>query len=110
MNSAVVLSILDDVGLFKGVVPSGGVTDDSTLGLSGSLSMPLGSGETVRVYDGTTLLGTASVDSSGSAWTFTTAALPAGSHSFTARVADAAGNLSPAVTAYTVTKIGRAHV
>ena len=56
MKKASVLGILDDFGLFQGVIASGGVTDDTTLTLSGSLSAPLESGETVRVYDGTTLL------------------------------------------------------
>jgi len=57
---------------------------------------------TVSVFDGSTKLGTATADASG-AWSFTTAALAVGSHSFTATAADAAGNISKASTAAVVT-------
>jgi len=53
----------------------------------------------VKIYDGATLLGTATV--SAGAWSFTTAALADGSHSFTAKATDNAGNTTTtaAVTA-----------
>ena len=57
---------------------------------------------TVRVYDGATLLGTVTANGSG-AWSFTTAALADGAHSFTATATDAAGNTSAASTALSVT-------
>ena len=59
----------------------------------------------VTVYDGTTKLGTATTNSSG-AWSYTTGTLATGSHSLTARAADAAGNTGAAsavVTASTGT-------
>ena len=46
---------------------------------------------TVKVYDGTTQLGTTTANGSG-AWSLAKAALPAGNHSFTATATDAAGN------------------
>ena len=45
------------------------------------------------MYDGSTALGTTSADGSGN-WTYTTVALSDGSHSFTAKASDAAGNTS----------------
>ena len=48
---------------------------------------------TVKVYDGASLLGTASANGSG-AWSYTTAVLANGAHGFTATAMDAAGNIS----------------
>ena len=46
---------------------------------------------TVKVYDGTTEIGTATANSSG-AWSYTTSTLATGSHSLTAKATDVAGN------------------
>ncbi|UPK40488.1 hypothetical protein IVB18_29130 [Bradyrhizobium sp. 186] len=54
----------------------------------------------VKVFDGTTQIGTAAADSSG-LWGYTTGALAAGSHSLTAKAMDAAGNTSAVSTAVT---------
>lgn len=102
-TNASILNILDDAGLFQGSLPPGSVTDDTTLTLSGSYSAALLAGESLRIFDGTTLLGTATLNTTARTWSFTTAALKEGTHSFTARVADAAGNLGPAGTAYAIT-------
>ena len=56
-----------------------GITDPAILTLTGTAV----ANSTVNVYDGTTLLGTATANGSG-AWSFVTAALPDGTHSFTA--------------------------
>ena len=56
-----------------------GITDPAILTLTGTAV----ANSTVNVYDGTTLLGTATANGSG-AWSFVTAALPDGVHSFTA--------------------------
>lgn len=53
---------------------------------------------TIKVYDGTTQVGTATTNSSG-AWSLTTSALSAGSHVLTAKATDVAGNVSAASTA-----------
>src|SRR5207247_3741 len=75
-----------------------GITNDNTLTLTGTAA----AGSTVNVYDGATLLGTATANGSG-AWTFTTGTLADATHSFTARASDAAGNMSAASTALSVT-------
>ncbi len=75
-----------------------GVTNDATLTLTGTAE----ANATVKVYDGTTLLGTATANGSG-AWSYTTAALASGPHSLTAKATDAAGNTGVASAALSVT-------
>ena len=75
-----------------------GITNDNTLTLTGTAQ----ANSTVRVYDGATLLGTVTANGSG-AWSFTTATLADGAHSFTATATDAAGNTSAASSALSVT-------
>ncbi|MBK0098620.1 Ig-like domain repeat protein [Erwinia sp. S63] len=92
------LVVTDDVGSSTGPLTSGATTDDSTPTLSGTAE----AGSVVKVYDGTTLLGSAAVGSNGS-WTFTPASpLTNGQHNLTTTVTDAAGNVSPASPAFTV--------
>ena len=75
-----------------------GITNDNTLTLTGSAE----ANATVKVYDGATLLGSATANGAG-AWSFTTAALANGAHSLTATATDVAGNTSAASTALSVT-------
>jgi hypothetical protein len=56
-----------------------GITDANTLTLTGTAA----ANSTVKVFDGTTQIGTATATSNG-AWTFNTAALADGKHGFTA--------------------------
>ena len=77
-----------------------GITNDQTLTLTGAAE----ANSTVKVYDGATLLGSASANGSG-AWSFITAALADGAHSFTATATDAAGNTSAATTTTTSSSI-----
>ena len=74
------------------------MTKDNTLGLSGTVS-DAGGVSSVQIYDGATLLGPATISSGN--WSYTTTALPDGSHSFTAKATDNAGNTTTtsAVTA-----------
>ena len=102
-TTASVTAIRDDVGAITGTVASGGVTDDTSLVVSGTLSTGLITGERVRIYDGSSYLGDATV--SGTSWTYADSrTLTDGqSVSYTARVSDPAGNQSAAGTAYTAT-------
>ena len=74
------------------------ITNDNTLTLTGTAE----ANSTVKVYDGATLLGSATANGSG-AWSYTTAALANGAHSLTATATDAAGNTGAASTALAVT-------
>ncbi|WP_157785258.1 Ig-like domain-containing protein [Bradyrhizobium yuanmingense] len=59
----------------------------------------------VKVFDGTTQIGTVTANSTGG-WSYTTSALAAGSHSLTAKATDAAGNTGAASTAFTASISG----
>ncbi len=75
-----------------------GITNDNTLTLTGTAE----ANSTVKVFDGATLLGSATADGTG-AWSYTTAALANGAHSLTATATDAAGNTGVASAALSVT-------
>ncbi len=106
-TTAAVTAITDDVGIVQGTVASGATTDDISLSISGTLSAALAADETIRIYDGTSFLGTATV--SGTTWSYADSrvwvTLYPLNHffSYTAQVADAAGNQSAAGSAYTAT-------
>src|SRR5205807_333872 len=85
-------TIITDTGA-TGTITSGGVTKDNTLGLSVTVSDAVGS-SSVQIYDGATLLGPATVSSGN--WSYTTTALPDGSHIF---LHNALPNSTSAVTA-----------
>src|SRR5205823_6094894 len=90
-------TIMTDTGA-SGTITSGGGTTGNASGLTGAVSDANGV-SSVQVYDGATLLGAATVSSGN--WSYTTAALLDGSHSFTAKATDTAGNTTTtsAVTA-----------
>src|SRR4029079_15945935 len=73
------------------------ITNDNTLTLVGSTE----AGSVAKVYDGATLLGSATADGSGN-WSYTTAVLTNGGHSLTATATDVAGNTSAASSALNV--------
>jgi hypothetical protein len=75
-----------------------GITNATTLTLVGTAA----ANSTVAVFDGTTQLGTATVNASG-AWSLTTGTLANGTHSFTATDTDASGNTSVASSVLAVT-------
>ena len=68
-----------------------GVTNAKTVTLSGTAE----AGATVRVFDGTTAIGSAIADATG-AWRVEATGLTEGPHSFTTTATDAAGNTSAA--------------
>ncbi len=97
--SALSIVVTDNIGPVQGQLTSGGTTDDTTPGFSG-LAAP---GTTVSIYDGATLLGQATTDTSGH-WSFTPdAPLADGLHHFTTVVTDAAGNASPSSLQFDLT-------
>ena len=69
------------------------LTNDSTLTLAGTAE----ANSTVKLYDGTSLLGSVAANGSG-AWSYTTVALTNGAHSLTATATDTAGNTGAAST------------
>ena len=101
-----ITAVSDNVGLIQGPIAQGGSTNDTTPTLTGSISDALLTGETLRIYNGTTLLGSATINNTNRTWIYTPT-LPASAgttYNITARVADAASNLgSPsAVSSFTL--------
>jgi len=93
-TTATITAVADNVGLVQGSLAPAAISDDSTPTISGSLSAALSTGESLRIFNGSTLLGNASVNNTAKTWTFTpTALVNNGSYSISARVADAAGKL-----------------
>ena len=85
-SAPVITSATDDVGSKQGPIANNGPTDDTTPTIVGTGNP----GETIRVFDGGTLLGTTVVEAGGT-WRFTpTTTLLEGPHTFTARAVDAA--------------------
>ena len=103
-TSGAITSVRDNVGAVQGLLALGASTDDATPTLGGTMSAALVSGETLRVFNGSTLLGNAVVNATTLTWTYTTTtALPAGPLSLSVAVADAAGNLGPASAPWPLT-------
>ncbi|WP_213133516.1 BapA/Bap/LapF family large adhesin [Citrobacter sp. FP75] len=94
------VSVIDDVagGVFNAALSNGQLTNDARPTLNGTAE----AGSTVSIYDGSTLLGTALVQSNNS-WSFTpTTPLVNGTHTFTITATDAAGNTSGATAGFNV--------
>ncbi len=87
----------DDAGTVLGPVASGQSTDDSTPTLNGTAA----ANATITIYESGREVGTAVADANG-VWSFTTGTLANGSHTWTATVTDAAGNVSPASPGFTL--------
>jgi len=104
-NPPQILQVQDNVLPSLGSISSGSSSNDTTP----TLTISAEPGSTVRLYDGNTLLGTASETSTAGSFTFTPSSpLTAGAHSLTARATDAAGNTSGASTAFTITLVNDA--
>lgn len=86
--AATIATVTDDVGGVLGSLNSGDTTDDTRPLLQGTAPADT----VITVYDGTTLLGTATLNGSGG-WSFTPVTpLTDGPHSLTVHATDAAGN------------------
>ncbi|WP_285403610.1 Ig-like domain-containing protein, partial [Pseudomonas sp. MEJ086] len=104
-------SFTDDFGTTTGNLPSGSTTDDATPVLNGSLSGAIAASDTVSIYEGTTLLGTATV--TGTTWSF---AIPPSTliggtlHTYTAVISDLAGNQGTPSNAFSLTSVVEVNV
>lgn len=67
--------------------------DDTTNANHITLNGAAEAGSTVKIFDGSTQIGTATTGATG-AWSYTTSTLADGTHSFNASARDAAGNIS----------------
>jgi hypothetical protein len=95
-TTAAITGLHDNVGLIQGELANAAVTDDTTPTISGTISAALATDEILRIFNGTTLLGSATVNNTAKTWSFTSTALPnspSTTYAITARVADASGNL-----------------
>ncbi len=112
-QTAWVTAIIDDTSpsvlpthsnnTYQGLIADGGITNDTSLQISGKLSATIAATDTVRIYDGTTYLGNAKV--SGDTWTFDDARtlIDKQTVSYSAQVTDSAGNQSKGGRPYTAT-------
>jgi hypothetical protein len=89
-HSVSVISAVDDAGAETGTLSSGASTDDTSPTLKGSLTSDLTTGEALVIYRDGIRIGQATV--STGQWSFAESNVTAGTHSYTARVEDAAGN------------------
>ena len=97
-TTTAITAVNDNVGLIQGVVAAGARTDDTTPTITGTISAALAAGETLRIFNGATLLGSATVNNTNRTWSYipTLPASAGTTYNITARVADAAGNLGTA--------------
>ena len=98
-----ITAINDTVGSVQGVVTNGGLTDDASLSVSGTLSAALATGEKLWVYDAGTYLGQATI--SGTNWSFDDSrTLQLGQTvSYQVRTLDAVGNMGGLTGTYSAT-------
>nr|WP_276523790.1 Ig-like domain-containing protein [Pseudomonas nitroreducens] len=92
-QSTVIVDAQDDVQPVVGAVVNGGYTNDTTPKLEGTISDVLQAGERVVVLRDGAVIGTATVDGTGTHWSYADSGLVDGkAYTYTARVEDAAGN------------------
>ena len=96
--------LTDSTGLLV-PIPAGGRSNDATPVLQGSLSASLLAGERVQVFNGTALIGTATVDPATNTWSLspTLPATPGKLYSFTAVVVNGLGQRGVVSAARSVT-------
>lgn len=92
-----IVSADDNVGPVQASLSTGGVTDDSTPTLHGTGV----NGDTITLYSGGTVIGSATV--SGGTWVIATTPLTDGVKHITATATDAAGNISAPSADFTLT-------
>ncbi|MDC0078363.1 Ig-like domain-containing protein, partial [Deltaproteobacteria bacterium] len=87
----------DNVGSITGALPSGSITDDTALVLTGTNE----SGSGVKIYNGSTEIGSATV--SGTNWSYTATVANGTTYQFNVKETDLAGHTSDATSNFTVT-------
>lgn len=99
--------VLDDVGVYMGMIASGASTDDTTPTLSGRLSAPLRPGQTMQVlvedadHPERFFTYRPVVDESGLAWSLTVQpALPEGDYNLSAGVVNVGGAMGPGIAEF----------
>ncbi|MHA7847653.1 Ig-like domain-containing protein [Serratia sp. D1N4] len=96
-SKVAITGVDDTVGAFKGNVVSGGTTDDSRPTLKGTGAEV---GNTVTVYNGTAVIGTATVQDDGTWSLKPTLPLADGLYALTAKETDSVGNTTAASPEY----------
>jgi len=100
-TTATITAINDDVEPVTGVIGNDGYTNDKDPSLEGTISKALSAGQIVEVLRDGQVIGTATVN--GTNWTFEDHGLQDGkTYSYTAHVADAAGNPGADSAAYVI--------
>jgi large repetitive protein len=91
-SAPAIVTVVDNVGTIKGVIAPGGVTDDARPVVNGTGKV----GDIVKLYDGSTLIGSATVGTDGK-WSIQPAnALSNATHDLSATDTNLAGTVSPA--------------
>ena len=90
------MAAIDDVGSVAGALTSGDTTNDARLVLSGLVE----AGSTVTIFNGTSVIGAATV--TGTTWTYTATIEDGVTYQFNAVATDAAGNNSVPTDSFTV--------
>ncbi|MFM8525957.1 MAG: beta strand repeat-containing protein [Cyanobacteriota bacterium] len=90
-QTVAITNLVDDLPLITGSITNGGLSNDRSPTLSGTLSVGLGTGENLLIQrNGVEVLRTTFT---GTSWSYTSPSLSSdGAYTFTARIVDAAGN------------------
>ncbi|MDD5330247.1 MAG: Ig-like domain-containing protein, partial [Sulfuricella sp.] len=104
-QGAGIIAVTDDVAPVSGTVASGGSTNDTTPGLTGTIGIALSGTQVVAIYRDGGYIGNATV--TGTNWTFTDTGRADGTYVYTAKVESATGGnhtlVGTASGVYTVT-------
>ena len=94
-----ITDVVDDFGSVTGSIASGGKTDDNTPMIKGTGAEP---GNTITVYNGDKVIGTAKVQADGTWELQVTKALPDGTYNLTVKETDSVGNTTAASPEYII--------
>ena len=94
-----ITDVVDDFGSVTGTIASGGKTDDNTPLIKGTGAEP---GNTITVYNGDKVIGTAKVQADGTWELQVTKALPDGTYNLTVKETDSVGNTTAASPEYII--------